>query len=91
MNPNFIISVKRTTAQVVSAWVIAQGARVGIDLPGDAVSDVVFAVLFGVWYPTYRYLEVKFPRAFVILGSAVQPVYESIVATMDIGEDDADE
>jgi hypothetical protein len=90
MNPNYLISVKRTLAQTAAAWVVAQAARFGVDLPGDAISDLVFALLFGLYYVVYRSLEQHFPEALKFLGAATQPVYEPADLMNDTGEHDGD-
>jgi hypothetical protein len=90
MNPNYLISVKRTVAQVAAAWVVAQAARLGIELPGSAVSDLLFAGLFALYYVIYRAVEQRFPDALALFGSALQPMYENVHAMDDLGENDAD-
>lgn len=90
MNANYLISVKRTLSQAAAAWVVAQVARIGIDLPGDAISDLVFAGLFSVYYAGYRFAEQRWPDALALLGGTVQPSYEDVHAMDDAGENDAD-
>lgn len=91
MNPNYLISLKRTAAQTAAAWAVAQGARLGIDLPGDAISDAVFAVMFTGYYAGYRFLEQRYPELLRFLGSGNQPVYEPSDVMNDAGENDADQ
>lgn len=90
MSNNYVVSVKRTVAQAGAAWVVAQAARAGVELPGDAISDALFAVMFALYYALYRLLEQRFPDALALLGSSLQPVY--VGNENDVREhDDADE
>lgn len=92
MNPNYIISVKRTLAQTATAWAVAQAARFGIELPGDAISDLIFAAIFSLYYVGYRFLEQRYPNVLKFLGSTTQPNYENLFDTIDDREhDDADQ
>lgn len=91
MNANYLISLKRTVAQAAAAWVVTQGARYGVELPGDAISDAVFALMFVGYYAGYRLAEQRFPHVLKFLGAASQPVYEPSDAMDDRGEHDEDQ
>ena len=88
MNPSYIISVKRTAAQAATAWLVAQAARAGIELPGDAISDLIFAAIFTVYYIGYRAIEQRYPKLLKALGATQQPNYENLFDTIDDGEHD---
>lgn len=90
MNPNYLMSVKRTLSQAAAAWLVAQAARIGIELPGDAISDLLFAGLFSVYYAGYRFAEQRWPDALALLGATNQPTYDDVHAMDDTGENDAD-
>ena len=85
---DFLLSVRRTIVPIVAAFVVLQAARVGIALPGDAVSDVIFAVIASTYYTSARAIETRFPQASVLLGSLLQPTYIDANAGVDIGEHD---
>jgi len=87
---SYLISVKRTAAQAAAAWVVAQAARAGIDLPGDALSDLFFTGLFVAYYAAYRVVEQKYPQLLKLLGSGAQPVYVDPSADVDDAESDED-
>lgn len=87
---SYLISVKRTAAQAAAAWVVAQAARAGIDLPGDALTDLFFTGIFIAYYALYRVIEQKYPDLLRLLGSGAQPVYVDPTADLDRGEDDED-
>lgn len=89
MTPAYLISVKRTAAQTFAAFVVAQAARVGLDLPGDLVSDLAFGALFVGYYAAYRLVEQRWPEAVRLLGAGWQPEY--LPTGMDRAEDDGDD
>jgi hypothetical protein len=74
-NADVIASLKRTLVPIWAAVVVAQAARVGIDLPGDAVSDIILAVVASAYYSSVRVLEVRYPQLSVLLGDRKVPVY----------------
>ena len=90
MTGSYLISVKRTAAQTAAAWVVAQAARAGIDLPGDALTDLFFSALFVGYYALYRVVEQKYPELLKFLGSGAQPVYVDVRADVDDAEHDED-
>ena len=90
MTSSYLISVKRTAAQAAAAWVVAQAARAGIDLPGDALTDLFFTGIFVAYYALYRIAEQKFPQLLRLIGSGAQPVYVDPLADVDAGESDED-
>lgn len=74
-NLDIVASVKRTLVPIWAAVVVAQAARVGIDLPGDAVSDIILAVFASVYYTSIRVLEGRYPQLSVLLGDRKLPFY----------------
>ncbi len=74
-NADVIASLKRTLVPIWAAVVVAQAARVGIDLPGDAVSDIILAVVASTYYSSVRVLESRYPHLSVLLGDRKVPVY----------------
>ena len=87
---SYLISVKRTAAQAAAAWVVAQAARAGIDIPGDALTDLFFTGIFIAYYVIYRAVEQRFPEALRLLGSGAQPVYVDPSSDVDSSEHDED-
>lgn len=73
---NYLISVQRTVAQSGAAWLVTQAARFGVELPGDAVTDAVFALTFAVFYAIYRLIEDRYPEIARLLGTTRLPHYD---------------
>jgi len=69
---------------------VAQAARAGIDLPGDALTDLFFTGIFVAYYALYRLAEQKYPSLIRLLGSGAQPVYVDVGADVDDAEHDED-
>ena len=80
---DIVASVKRTLVPIWAAVVVAQAARVGVDLPGDAVSDIVLALFASVYYTTVRVLETRYPQLSVLLGDRRVPFYVEVVRLGD--------
>lgn len=76
---DILASVKRTLVPIWTAVIVAQAARVGIDLPGDAVSDIILAVVASAYYTGVRLLEVRFPQVSMLLGDRQIPFYYEVV------------
>jgi hypothetical protein len=82
-NIDVIASIKRTLVPIWAAVVVAQAARVGIDLPGDAVSDIILAVVASAYYTSVRVLETRYPQLSVLLGDRKVPFYYEVVVDAD--------
>lgn len=82
-NFDVVASIKRTLVPIWAAVVVAQAARVGIDLPGDAVSDIILAVVASAYYSSLRVLETRYPQLSVLLGDRRVPFYYEVVADAD--------
>jgi len=76
---DILASIKRTLVPIWTAVVVAQAARIGIDLPGDAVSDIILAVVASGYYAGVRVLETRFPQVSVLLGDRQMPFYYEVV------------
>lgn len=76
---DILASIKRTLVPIWTAVIVAQAARVGIDLPGDAVSDIILAVVASAYYTGVRMLEVRFPQLSMLLGDRQVPFYYEVV------------
>lgn len=85
---DFLVSVRRTIVPIMAAYVVLQAARVGVAIPGDAVSDIIFAVIASLYYTSARAIETRFPQASVLLGSLLQPTYRDAQSDVDDGEHD---
>lgn len=75
MNEDLKKSLKRTLVPVWTAWVVMQGARVGVDLPGDAVADLILALVTSAYYAVVRVAEAYYPGVSRLLGDSEQPFY----------------
>jgi hypothetical protein len=73
-------SVLRTIVPVVVGVLLGWAAKVGLDLPSGAVTEIVTVVLTGVYYLAARTLEQTWPivgRWLLALGLPVgQPSYD---------------
>jgi hypothetical protein len=76
---DILASIKRTLVPIWTAVIVAQAARVGVDLPGDAVSDIILAVVASCYYTGVRLLEARFPQISVLLGDRQVPFYYEVV------------
>jgi len=83
------ISLRRTLVPLIAGLVVARAARVGLDIPEDALVGVLEGVVIGLYYTVVRLVETRLPRAGILLGAAQQPRYEDEALTVDDGEDDA--
>ena len=75
---DLLVSFQRTLVPIWAAWLVLQAARLGVDLPGSVVSDLVMSATASFYYGVVRPAEVRFPVLGVLLGSAKQPVYEAV-------------
>lgn len=70
------ISLRRTLVPIVVGFLLAQAARVGLDLPADQLTGVVEALITGVYYSVLRIVELRVPQVGILLGALQQPRYE---------------
>lgn len=68
-------SLKRTLIPVWTAWIVMQAARAGVELPGNAVADLLLAVVTSAYYAVVRVAEQYYPGASRLLGDREQPFY----------------
>jgi len=54
-------SVVRTVVPLIVALVLGQAARIGLDLPEGAVTEIVAVALGGLYYWVVRALEQRYP------------------------------
>ena len=74
-------SIIRTVVPLIVGVILAQAARIGLDLPAGAVEEIVTVVAATVYYAAARWLEQRYPALGRILLSAGlarrSPVYPS--------------
>jgi hypothetical protein len=70
------LSIRRTLVPILAGYILAWGARVGLDIPAETLTGILEAVLMGVYYTAVRILEKRYPHLGFLLGAARQPVYE---------------
>lgn len=74
--PSLAPSLVRTFVPIiVGALAAVLLTHVGIVLPIEAASEVMTAILSGLYYALIRVLERRWPGIGVFLGSTQQPVY----------------
>lgn len=76
---NFIIAIIRTVVPIIVGWVIAQLARVGLDMPAEVVAETTTNITLlaaSLYYIGVAWLERKWAWFGWLLGVARNPVYE---------------
>lgn len=63
-------SIIRTVVPLIVGVVLAQAARIGLDLPAGAVEEIVTVVAATVYYAAARWLEQRWPALGRVLLSA---------------------
>ena len=63
-------SVIRTVVPVIVGVLLGQAARIGLDLPAGAVTEVVTVVVAGAYYAVARLVEQRWPALGRVLLSA---------------------
>lgn len=63
-------SVIRTVVPVIVGVLLGQAARIGLDLPAGAVTEVVTVVTTGAYYAVARLVEQRWPALGRVLLSA---------------------
>lgn len=80
--------IRRTLVPMVVAVLLAKGARAGLALPADALTGILEAIIFGVYYTTIALVERYVPWAGILIGAIGRPEYPSAGLTVDDHEDD---
>lgn len=76
---NFIIAIIRTVVPIIVGWVVAQLARVGLDMPAEVVAETTTNITLlaaSLYYIAVAWLERKWAWFGWLLGVARNPVYE---------------
>jgi hypothetical protein len=72
-------SIIRTLVPILVGALVGQAARIGLDLPSDAVTAIITPTVSALYYVLARALEQQFPAAgrwLLALGlTDVRPVY----------------
>lgn len=55
-------SIIRTAVPVIAGVLLGWAAKIGLDLPGDAVTEIVTVVLTTAYYAAARFIEQTWPR-----------------------------
>ena len=63
-------SIVRTVVPVIVGVLLGQAARIGLDLPAGAVTEVVTVVTTGAYYAVARLVEQRWPALGRVLLSA---------------------
>lgn len=63
-------SIVRTVVPVIVGVLLGQAARIGLDLPAGAVTEVVTVVVTGAYYAVARLVEQRWPALGRVLLSA---------------------
>ena len=88
-NEDFDRQIRRTLVPAIVAVLLARAARYGLDIPADALTGILEAVVFGAYYLTVAVVERYVPAAGVLLGAIGRPAYPGKVdLTVDDGEAD---
>jgi hypothetical protein len=81
---NVLASILRTVVPIIVGILLGWAAKVGLNLPGGAVTDIVTVVLTAAYYALGRFVEQTWPNVgrFLLslsLTRAVQPVYAKVI------------
>jgi len=68
-------SLIRTAVPVIVGALLGYAAKVGLDLPSGAVTEIVTVAITTAYYALIRAGEKRFPQLGVLLGYAAQPEY----------------
>jgi hypothetical protein len=82
--------IRRTLVPAVVAVLLGRLARVGLEIPADALAGIVEAVIFGIYYVAVSLIERYVPWAGILLGAIGKPTYPDESRMEDRGEHDAD-
>lgn len=69
------LSLRRTLVPLIAGYLIAQAARVGLDIPEADLVGVLEAIVTGGYYTVIRLLEVRWPQLGLLLGAMRVPTY----------------
>lgn len=70
------VSLRRTLVPIVAGFLLAQAARIGLDIPADDLTGVLEALVTGAYYAVLRIVELRYPQVGVLLGALAKPRYE---------------
>lgn len=70
------VSLRRTFVPIVAGFLLAQAARIGLDIPADDLTGVLEALVTGAYYAVLRIVELRYPQVGVLLGALAKPRYE---------------
>lgn len=82
--------IRRTLVPAIVAVLLGRLARAGLEIPADALTGIVEAVIFGAYYIAVSLIERYVPWAGILLGAIGKPTYPDPSAMNDVGEHDAD-
>lgn len=68
-------SIVRTVVPYLVGFVVAQGAKRGLDIDAAEVTPIVTVVVGTVYYAVVRKIEETKPGVGKLLGKAAEPVY----------------
>ena len=84
------LSVRRSVVPVIAGVLLAHAARLGLDIPEDALVGVLEGLVISVYYVVLRLAERHVPALGWLLGALAIPTYPDERRARDEGEDDAD-
>lgn len=73
---DYVVSIIRTIVPALAGILIAQAARVGINIDSEPLVAVLTSILIGVYYASVRAIASRDERAEWLLGYPKPPVYE---------------
>ena len=68
-------SIIRTVVPVIVGVLLGQAARLGLDLPAGAVTEIVTVAVTAAYYAIVRAIEQRVPAVGVLLGYPRAPKY----------------
>jgi hypothetical protein len=75
---------------VVVGTLLAQAARLGLDIPAEVLTGIIEAIVIGLYYVTLAIAEKYVPWAGILLGGIGSPVYPDGLDSQDRLEHDGD-
>lgn len=82
--------IRRTLVPAIVAVLLGRLARAGLEIPPEALTGIVEAVIFGIYYIAVSVIERYVPFAGILIGGIGRPTYPNPSAMDDVGENDAD-
>lgn len=74
---DFVVSVRRSIVPILVGAVLAQAARIGLDLDPSELTGLFEALVTSAYYLTVRALETYYPQVGLLLGARKQPLYKA--------------